>query len=66
MIKLEILACMEEAKTLSFLEIRNFGPINDLKIDADKHINIIIGPQASGKSTMGKIFGGTSWDVQQQ
>ena len=51
---------------MSFLEIRNFGPINDLKIDADKHINIIIGPQASGKSTIGKIFAGTSWDVQQQ
>lgn len=41
---------------MSFLEIRNFGPINNLKIDADKNINIIIGPQASGKSTIGKVL----------
>lgn len=38
------------------LKIKNFGPINALNIDADKHINLIIGPQASGKSTIGKIL----------
>lgn len=41
---------------MSVLEIRNFGPINNLKIDVDKNINIIIGPQASGKSTIGKVL----------
>lgn len=41
---------------MSYLEIRNFGPINNLSIDADKNVNLIIGPQASGKSTVGKIL----------
>ncbi len=38
------------------LVIDHFGPIEHLDIDADKNINIIIGPQASGKSTIGKIL----------
>lgn len=38
------------------MEIRNFGAINHLNIDADKNINLIIGPQASGKSTVGKVL----------
>lgn len=41
---------------MNFLEIKNFGPISDLKIDVDKNINLIIGPQASGKSTVGKVL----------
>lgn len=41
---------------MSVLEIRNFGPISNLKIDVDKSINMIIGPQASGKSTIGKVL----------
>lgn len=41
---------------MSSLEIKNFGPISNLKIDVDKNINIIIGPQASGKSTIGKVL----------
>lgn len=41
---------------MSALEIKNFGPINNLKIDVDKNINMIIGPQASGKSTIGKVL----------
>lgn len=41
---------------MSYLKIRNFGPLNNLNIDVDKNINIIIGPQASGKSTIGKIL----------
>lgn len=40
----------------AFLEIRNFGAINHLNIDADKNINLMIGPQASGKSTVGKVL----------
>ena len=38
------------------MEIRNFGAINHLNIDADKNINLMIGPQASGKSTVGKVL----------
>lgn len=41
---------------MSFFDIRNFGPINNLRIDVDKNINMIIGPQASGKSTIGKVL----------
>lgn len=41
---------------MGFFEIKNFGPINNLKIDVDKSINMIIGPQASGKSTIGKLL----------
>lgn len=41
---------------MSALEIKNFGPISNLKIDVDKNINMIIGPQASGKSTIGKVL----------
>lgn len=41
---------------MSILKIRNFGPISNLEIDADKNINMIIGPQASGKSTIGKML----------
>ena len=41
---------------MSYLKIRKFGPINNLTINVDKNINIIIGPQASGKSTIGKIL----------
>lgn len=41
---------------MGVLEIKNFGPISNLRIDVDKNINIIIGPQASGKSTIGKVL----------
>ena len=41
---------------MSILLIKNFGPISNLKIDIDKNINMIIGPQASGKSTIGKVL----------
>ncbi len=41
---------------MSVLRIKNFGPISNLRIDVDKNINMIIGPQASGKSTIGKVL----------
>lgn len=41
---------------MSLLQINNFGPISNLEIDVDKNINMIIGPQASGKSTIGKVL----------
>jgi predicted ATPase len=37
------------------LQIRNFGPINDLDIEISK-FNILIGPHASGKSTIAKVL----------
>ncbi|MBO9201147.1 MULTISPECIES: AAA family ATPase [Niastella] len=37
------------------LRIRNFGPIEDADIDL-KRINVFIGPQASGKSTIAKVI----------
>lgn len=38
------------------ISIRNLGPITNIELDFEKNINIIIGPQASGKSTLGKII----------
>jgi len=37
------------------LQIRNFGPINNLDIEISK-FNILIGPHASGKSTISKVL----------
>ena len=42
------------------LVIRNVGPINDVNIDLKK-INVIIGPQSSGKSTIAKILSFCLW-----
>jgi predicted ATPase len=37
------------------LQIRNFGPIKDIDIEVSK-FNVLIGPQASGKSTISKVL----------
>jgi predicted ATPase len=37
------------------LKIRDFGPIRDLNLAINK-FNILIGPQASGKSTIAKVL----------
>lgn len=42
------------------LKIRNIGPIKDIDITLNK-INVIIGPQSSGKSTINKIACFCSW-----
>ncbi len=42
------------------LTIRNFGPIKDVAIEL-KRINIIIGPQSSGKSTVLKVACFCDW-----
>ena len=42
------------------LIIRNIGPIKDIDITLNK-INVIIGPQSSGKSTINKIACFCSW-----
>ena len=36
------------------LIVKNFGPIKEVDIDLKK-INVFIGPQGSGKSTIAKI-----------
>ncbi len=36
--------------------IKQFGPIKEIDIDLDKDLEVIIGPQASGKSTISKII----------
>lgn len=41
---------------LNRLEIQNFGPISRLQFDTDKSIDIVIGTQAAGKSTIGKVL----------
>ena len=38
------------------IEIKNFGPVKEATIDLDKNIQIFIGPQASGKSTICKVI----------
>lgn len=36
------------------IKIENFGLIREIDIDLDKDLEVIIGPQASGKSTFSK------------
>lgn len=38
------------------LEIRNFEAIRNAELDIDKNLNILIGAQASGKSTIAKVL----------
>ncbi len=45
---------------MTTLEIRNIGPIKHAAFDLNK-INVFIGPQSSGKSTIAKIFSFCSW-----
>lgn len=54
---------LEERKikyTMKNLIIKNFGPIKDLDITL-KRVNIIIGPQSSGKSTVLKVACFCDW-----
>lgn len=45
---------------MNTLSIKNFGPINSADIEINK-INIFIGPQSSGKSTIAKIISFCFW-----
>lgn len=38
------------------IQITNFGPLREVNIELDKPLQIIIGQQASGKSTLGKCI----------
>jgi predicted ATPase len=42
------------------VEIRNIGPIKEAKFDLNK-VNIFMGPQSSGKSTIAKIISYCTW-----
>lgn len=37
------------------ITIKRFGPIREMDIDLDKNLEVLIGPQASGKSTFSKV-----------
>jgi predicted ATPase len=39
----------------STLTVKNFGPIDFVMLDL-RHVNVFIGPQASGKSALAKLF----------
>lgn len=39
----------------SILRVKNFGPIKDAELDL-RNVNVLIGPQASGKSTLAKLY----------
>ncbi len=45
------------------LIIKNFGPVKDAEIDLKK-VNIFIGPQGSGKSTIAKVISAVMSDAQ--
>lgn len=41
-----------------YLKVKNFGPLKDVEIDlTNKDLIVLIGPQASGKSTIAKLLG---------
>ncbi len=43
-----------ERESVRWIEIDNFGALGHVKIPLDKPLQIVIGPQASGKSTLAK------------
>lgn len=45
---------------MAHLKIKNIGPIKDVSFDLNK-INVFMGPQSSGKSTLAKIISYCSW-----
>ena len=45
---------------MSHIIIRNVGPIKEVELDLNK-INVFMGPQSSGKSTIAKIISYCSW-----
>ena len=45
---------------MSTITIRNIGPVKDVTFDLNK-VNVIMGPQGSGKSTIAKIISFCTW-----
>ena len=42
------------------LKIKNIGPLKDIELEIKK-VNVFIGPQSSGKSTIAKIISFCQW-----
>ena len=45
---------------MTTIEIKNIGPIKEVEISLNK-INVFMGPQSSGKSTIAKIISFCTW-----
>ena len=45
---------------MNTITIRNVGPIKDVTIELNK-VNVIMGPQSSGKSTIAKAISYCQW-----
>lgn len=45
---------------MATIEIKNIGPIKEVKFDLNK-VNVFMGPQSSGKSTIAKIISFCTW-----
>ena len=45
---------------MTHIIIKNIGPIKEVELDLNK-INVFMGPQCSGKSTIAKIISYCSW-----
>ncbi|MBQ3945086.1 MAG: AAA family ATPase [Alphaproteobacteria bacterium] len=45
---------------MTHITIKNVGPVKDVKLDLNK-VNVFMGPQSSGKSTIAKIISYCSW-----
>ena len=51
----ELILQRRETLAMRHVTIKRFGPIMEIDIDLDKSLEVIIGPQASGKSTFSKV-----------
>jgi len=51
----ELILQRREKLAMRHVTIKRFGPIREIDIDLDKSLEVIIGPQASGKSTFSKV-----------
>lgn len=51
----ELILQRRETLAMRHVAIKRFGPIREIDIDLDKSLEVIIGPQASGKSTFSKV-----------
>lgn len=45
---------------MAHLSIKNIGPVKDIDIDLNR-INVFLGPQSSGKSTIAKVLSFCQW-----
>ena len=52
--------CLSLSKSMAHIIIKNIGPIKEVELDLNK-INVFMGPQSSGKSTIAKIISFCLW-----